>query len=178
MSDKQLEIKVEDGVLNISIGVDILAFAILHGDTEFGSAIITDNNGFAKEIVRELLLEEADGGTPVHRMFDKAALNAAENGAEYICFDIINKINMHFDLSKNDKWRKKNKVRGNKHIGKDGVCTNFIDINIVDLCGRLEIDNTKTNVLAVSSYLKASFINYRTYRFGSKTKKGVRLALK
>lgn len=42
---------------------------------------IVDVAVFADEFVRELNSEEEDGTTLVHLMLDKAAVNAAENGA-------------------------------------------------------------------------------------------------
>ena len=80
MRNKQLNVEVIDGVLKISIGVDLLCFAIEHGP-EGVDLKITDNDVFVAEIVNELLTEEEDGSTPVHRMFDRAASEAVDNGA-------------------------------------------------------------------------------------------------
>ena len=83
-ADDQLKIVVEDGLLSISIGVDLLAFAINHCSPEFDSLEITDTTNFAKDIVTVLQYEAEDGTTPVHRMFDQAAEKAANDGSEYV----------------------------------------------------------------------------------------------
>ena len=81
--DKPLTVEIVDGVLNISIGIDTLCFALSENDfhTQFK---VTSIKGFAKDVLNELLSEEEDGTTLVHRMFDEAADNAIENGSEYI----------------------------------------------------------------------------------------------
>ena len=81
---KQLEVSVADGVLTISIGVGLLAFAVQVAD---GSGWpkdfkITDPELFAKGVAGALEAEEEDGTTPVHRMLDAAAIEALEQGAE------------------------------------------------------------------------------------------------
>ena len=79
--DKPLTVEIVDGVLNISLGIDILCFAT---QSEIYDFKIVDNNGFSNDIINELLSEEEDGTTLVHRMLDEAANNAIENGSEYI----------------------------------------------------------------------------------------------
>jgi len=79
--NQQLEVEIKNGRLEITIGVDLLCFAIEHGPIGEGLRI-TDNDVFAAEIRRTLLNEEEDGSTPVHRMFDVAADEACEQGAE------------------------------------------------------------------------------------------------
>lgn len=87
MTDRNQQLKVEivDGVLNISIGVDLLIYAITHGSDfwpDDDELVVTDPDVFAAEIARELENEEEDGTTLVHRMFDKAAETAVDNGCE------------------------------------------------------------------------------------------------
>ena len=81
MKDKPLTVEIVDGVLNISLGIDILCLAT---QSEIYDFKIVDNNGFSNDIINELLSEEEDGTTLVHRMLDEAANNAIENGSEYI----------------------------------------------------------------------------------------------
>lgn len=88
MSDRnqQIEIIITDGILNISIGVDLLVHAVTNG-SDFWDEVslkVTDNDLFVAAIAHELELEQEDGTTLVHLMFDKAAENAAENGCEGI----------------------------------------------------------------------------------------------
>lgn len=45
---------------------------------------VTDADAFAKELVNELNKESEDGTTPVDLLFDKAAYDAMEQGAEGI----------------------------------------------------------------------------------------------
>lgn len=55
-------------------------------DEQYGfeqhSLRVCDVAAFAKEFVRELNSEAEDGTTLIHIVLDKAAVNAAENGAE------------------------------------------------------------------------------------------------
>lgn len=81
-----LSVSVADGVLSISIGVDVLAHAISVG-RRYGSPfdlIVTDPDAFAKEVALELQSEEEDGTTRVHMLLDEVALSVAENGGEGI----------------------------------------------------------------------------------------------
>lgn len=82
--NQQLEVKNEDGVLNISIGVDLLVHAITQGSDFWpeDELTVTDADVFASEIARELESEQEDGTTIVHLMLDKAAENALNNGCE------------------------------------------------------------------------------------------------
>jgi hypothetical protein len=45
---------------------------------------VTDSVAFAQDLLSELLSEEEDGTTRVHKMFDGAILEAIEQGAEGI----------------------------------------------------------------------------------------------
>lgn len=89
---KHLEIEVKDGALVITMPVELLCHAVQFGNdwpcNEHGpTARINNAEGFAHDIVRALEREEEDGTTLVHRMFDKAAIEAIEQGAESIDLD-------------------------------------------------------------------------------------------
>jgi hypothetical protein len=81
MRNKPLTVEIVDGLLSITIGVDILCYAInvAHGKQQGFN--ITDNDVFANEILMELLHEE-DGVNSVHRMLDYAAQCSVEYGGE------------------------------------------------------------------------------------------------
>lgn len=88
--DKHLEVKLENDVITISIGIDTLAFAAKHApDGLFYDKLfnpegpikkIIDKKEFAKDVVYELQREEEDGTTMVHLLFDKAINDAVDNG--------------------------------------------------------------------------------------------------
>lgn len=82
----QLKIRVVDGRLVISIGVETLAIAAKYSnffdDPTMKELEILDAEAFAREIARQLAREEEDGTTLVHHALDKAAELAVENGAE------------------------------------------------------------------------------------------------
>ncbi len=80
MRNQQLQVEIKDGRLEITIGVDLLCFAVEHGPG-MDWLTITDNDVFANEIKSALLTEEEDGSTPVHKMLDAAATEACEQGA-------------------------------------------------------------------------------------------------
>ena len=81
LSETPLEIEVKNGQVIISIGVETLCFAT---QAEIHDFKITNKEGFVKDLINELNAEEEDGTTLVHRMFDKAADNAIENGSENV----------------------------------------------------------------------------------------------
>ena len=53
--DNPLTVEIVDGVLNISLGIDILCLAT---QSEIYDFKIVDNNGFSNDIINELLSEE------------------------------------------------------------------------------------------------------------------------
>lgn len=85
--DQQIEINVQDGILNISIGVDLLCHALEYGYNPFAGSnegpIIKNNDGMVKDVMSALKYEDEDGTTLIHRMFDKAFIEAIENGSEW-----------------------------------------------------------------------------------------------
>ncbi len=91
--NKQLTVEVKDGELSITIGVEVLAPALLYGlnydRTEDARDFIkiTDPNKFAEGVVDALKDEwEEDGVTLVHKMLNSAANLAVENATEAIVF--------------------------------------------------------------------------------------------
>lgn len=89
MRDQQLKVKVVGGVLTISIGVDTLCHATEYGVHRYFTqeVEITDNDVFVEELLQELISEDEDGTTLLHKAFDKAATIAIENGAEGVTLD-------------------------------------------------------------------------------------------
>ncbi len=86
-------ITVENGVLlSIKIGVNVLVNAVRYDpqlvafddDGESYEPEVTDPAKWLDALATALRSEEEDGTTPVHRMLDKAAMEAIENGAEGI----------------------------------------------------------------------------------------------
>ena len=82
--DQPLEAIIVDGRLEISIGLDCLCFAVSHHDGWPENYKITSNDGFAEEILDELLREAEDGTTLLHIAIDGAAREALEMGAIHI----------------------------------------------------------------------------------------------
>lgn len=78
MSNNQLKVELENGVLTISIGVNIIRHATDHGIAVHGLKI-ADKDRFIDELKHRLQYKEEDGTTPVHRMFDQCALAIAED---------------------------------------------------------------------------------------------------
>lgn len=80
---------IDHGVIHISIGQDILAFATVHHpafdrDGEGKSITIMDAQILALDVVREINDEGEDGSTLLTRMLDSAILNVIGNGTEGI----------------------------------------------------------------------------------------------
>lgn len=94
MKDRCLEVKIEDEELIIRIGISTLAGAIrlspyidgivMDHDGDENVVDITDEAVFADAIREAMQIEEEDGTTPIHRMFDSAAEWAIEQGCEGI----------------------------------------------------------------------------------------------
>ena len=81
MKEKQLALAIEDDQLKISIGVDVLQHACEIGRAySNGDIQITDQDEFLSGLVRELEREDEDGGTLLHRAFDRAVSEMLENG--------------------------------------------------------------------------------------------------
>ncbi len=78
-----LEMMVENGALTIRVGVSTLAFALLSGEVKgLRGAVITDKEGFAREILNELDGDEDDGSHPFYQMLGAAACEALHSGSK------------------------------------------------------------------------------------------------
>ena len=82
--DQQVDVKIENGRFIITAGIDLVCHAVMYGTEPSLSRTfkVKDPDKFADEIRIELEREEEDGTNLIHRAFDKAALEAIENGAE------------------------------------------------------------------------------------------------
>lgn len=80
-SSQQLQATIKNGVLTISVGVSHLPFIVApkYSETEF-----INRAGFAVDVLKELKSEDEDGTTLMHLMFDRAAINAIENGSQHV----------------------------------------------------------------------------------------------
>lgn len=79
---EELRVAVKDGILNISIGINLLAFAVKNSPQWPEEFIISNVQDFANSVKVALEDEEEDGSTILHRLFDGAALWALEHGYE------------------------------------------------------------------------------------------------
>lgn len=85
---RPLTITIENGVMTIAVGLDVLAFAtenhpdLYDAERDRGRYKVTDPALFCREVIHELHREEEDGTTAVHVMLDTAILNAISDGAE------------------------------------------------------------------------------------------------
>lgn len=80
MKNQPLTVTVDKGLVTISIGVSTLCYAILHGD-DMEDVKITDEDAFVKDFLTELDREDEEGSNPLHKLFDKMANEAINNGA-------------------------------------------------------------------------------------------------
>lgn len=80
--EAELSVEIIGERLVISIGVNVLAFAVVQGAGREEVMVITDPFAAATGIMRELKREDEDGTTPIHTLLDKAAWDAWENGEE------------------------------------------------------------------------------------------------
>lgn len=77
-----LAVKAENGLLSISIGVALMAWAVQNAPEWPQEFHITDLRDFSREMVRQLQRESENGTTPVHRMLDNAANEVLEQGGD------------------------------------------------------------------------------------------------
>jgi len=77
---QQLSVKINDGQLQITIGIALLAFATQTQDQWPEDLYVSDIDIFSKSLARQLEREGEDGTTPVHRMLDAAAQEVIEQG--------------------------------------------------------------------------------------------------
>jgi len=80
----QLSIQVEGEDLVIRIGIPLLLHAISNGPLWTEGMLISDDEMFVQELVKELALDGEDGTTLIHEAFDRAALRVVENGSEAV----------------------------------------------------------------------------------------------
>lgn len=87
-SDRWVEAKIEDGVIVIRVPVSVLPAALEQNprNDSYRGSLITNLEGFARDVVIELNREEKDGTTPVHLLFDKAMAEAIEQGSLHYAF--------------------------------------------------------------------------------------------
>lgn len=82
-----MKVEIEKGVLTIAVPVGALATAAPYAfDKRWGyeqhGLTVTDENAFAREVLRQLRKESEDGTTVVHLMLDKAMCDVCEDGGE------------------------------------------------------------------------------------------------
>ena len=80
LMSRQLLVTIKDGQLQISIGIALLAFAVQAQDAWPEDWYVNDISLFAESMARQLMREEEDGTTRVHRMLDAAADEVLEQG--------------------------------------------------------------------------------------------------
>ena len=82
--DKRITIKVKDDEVVVSMGIDTLAkFANIRYEEQLGDDVkVVDKKAFAKSVVHALQVEEEDGTTEVHLMFDRAFDYVVEQGED------------------------------------------------------------------------------------------------
>ena len=88
-SERWAEAHIEDGVITIRVPTSVLPDALEQNprDDSYYNVTITNVDGFARDVVRELNSEAEDGTTAIHEMFDRAMACAIENGSEHIDID-------------------------------------------------------------------------------------------
>lgn len=87
--EQRLVCEIEGGQLVIRIGVETLKHAAEHCPQLYGEttrdyppyAKVVDADQLARDIRGEMLREEEDGETAIHRMLDDAIVSAWENGS-------------------------------------------------------------------------------------------------
>jgi hypothetical protein len=94
LREAPLTVTLQDERVVIAVGIDTLAHCWMTGperdrlrwddltnDYDPNIARIVEPQTFAEDVVRELKREQEDGTTPVHLLFDKAMLEAVEQGS-------------------------------------------------------------------------------------------------
>jgi len=86
-----LKVEVKNGRLCIAIGIDTLAFAFAHSESnnpfneELGDFervfAVANKRRFAEDVCRELNREDEDGSTPFTRLLDDVMEIAADQGS-------------------------------------------------------------------------------------------------
>lgn len=88
VSARWAEANIEDWAIVIRVPVSVLPAALEQNprDDSYRGSLITNLEGFARDVVRELNREEEDGTTPIHLLFDKAMAEAIEQGSLHYAF--------------------------------------------------------------------------------------------
>ena len=77
--DQLLKVEIKDNLLTISIGIETLVETCGQDYLDqFSEHQVTDYSVLAKEIKNELIDEEEDGTTLIHKAFDEAVENVIE----------------------------------------------------------------------------------------------------
>lgn len=94
---KRLTVEVKDGVLVITVGVGVLAHAVVYADWAnpyddneqdyIRTFAITDVDTFAQDIARAMQREEEDGSSLLTNFLDKATNDAVDEGSEACEFE-------------------------------------------------------------------------------------------
>jgi hypothetical protein len=83
--DAPLNIDIVDDKLVISIGISTLAYAIKQGlANDFTEMDVTNELGFAQDVIHELEAEDDEGSNRIHKMFDQCAQDAIDNGTDHV----------------------------------------------------------------------------------------------
>ena len=81
MKHKNLTVEIKEGVFSVSIGTEMLCNACEVGRRYgLGDIEITDKPLFIENFVIQIESEDADGGTLIHEMIDRAVTKMLENG--------------------------------------------------------------------------------------------------
>jgi hypothetical protein len=79
------EAHIDDGVIVIRVPVSVLPDALRWDPrVDHSGVTVTDADGFARDVVREMNREEEDGSTAVHLLFDRAMAEAIEQGSAHV----------------------------------------------------------------------------------------------
>jgi hypothetical protein len=82
-----LDVKVVDGLLTITIGVETLAQCAENGPL-WPTVKVKDVNDFAAQVADHLKFDEReDGSTPLHRVLDDAMEGVVCDGHDSVLFD-------------------------------------------------------------------------------------------
>lgn len=85
-ANRALTVKVTGDQLVISIGVEVLAYALQNGPEPFG-ARIKNAKGFAKDVARQLEDDSNEGDTALQKFFDQMGNLAIESGSQHVVLD-------------------------------------------------------------------------------------------
>lgn len=89
LSNQPLEVRVENNRLEISIGIDTLAFAAEDNDSWHewdGKQFVpiwkvVDNKGWAKDVAHEMQKDQEDGSSPLTNFLDKMFEKTIDQGS-------------------------------------------------------------------------------------------------